>query len=223
MATLTKATAIATADPKYWDCPTLNTEMHLESSLGKPIRLPDSLTEKLGYTWATECEDALLRFFARTTHQQYEHVHRDNSYNHDNDLSSNIVYSIFAPVDCSDWIWCDDVFVVVEEHLGGDVRGNYGDATVYRVDQLGETGFFDVVCGWRAEPISEQYDAEDPELRRLNDRFSIGYSNWPTGDVRDALASKKPAWSDQYGCYVARLESVPFPVKLHPVEPYYCG
>jgi hypothetical protein len=211
----------ATADQRFWDCPTLEATEHLENSLGKPLTLPESLQEKLGMTWATECEEAMLRLFARLTHQQYEHVHRDNTYNSENSFDHNFVFSVFAPVDCSDWLYADDVFVVVEPHLGGDVRGNYGDAVVYRVDNIAESGFLDWVCGWWAEPIAADYDSEWPELQRLNERFEIGYSSWPTGEVQSALASKEPAWSEAHGCYVARLEDVPFPVKLHPTEPYY--
>jgi hypothetical protein len=214
-------TAIATADPRFWENPTLDTEAHLEASLGKPVVLPEALQEKLQTQWATECEDALLRFFARTTHQQYEQVRRDNTYNSENDFSSNFVFSVFTPVDCSDWLYCDDVFIVVETHLGGDVRGNYGDAVVYRVDNVAETGFLDWVCSWWAEPITAEYDNDDAALQRWNEQFSVGYSSWPTGQVREALISKEPAWSERHGCYVGRLEDVSFPVKLHPAEPYY--
>jgi hypothetical protein len=210
---------IATADPKWFDCPTLDTDLHIEESLGSPIELPDHIDSG---DWVSEQEDALLRLFARLTHNQYEQVCRDNTYNGENDLSANFVYSIFAPVDCSEWYYCDDLFITIEKHLGGDVRGKYSSFEVYRVDNVAESSFFDVVVGWYAEPIASDYDSEWSELQRLNERFCIGYSSWPTGEVRDALISKEAAWSEKFGCYVGRLSDVPFPVKLHPQSPYYC-
>jgi hypothetical protein len=224
--TTTLRTETVSADPKYWDCPTLDTDQHISESLGKRLELPESVDSD---QWATEQDEALCRWFARLGHQQYEQVARDNTYNQENDLSANYVYSVFAPVDCSDWLWCDDVFVVIENHLGGDVRGNYGPLAVYRVDQLAETGFFDLVCGWYASPINKdsfcyEADCEHPELQAANDRLSVGYSSHPTSEVRNLLwQGCEPVWSERLGCYVARLADVPFAVCLVPTEPYYAG
>ena len=210
---------IATADPKFWDCPTLDTDSHIEESLGSPIALPDHIDQS---DWVSEQEPALLRLFARLTHQQYEQIHRDNTYNGENDFSANFVFSVFAPVDCSDWLYCDDLFVTIEKHLGGDVRGNYSSFEVYRVDNIAESGFFDWVCGWFASPIATDYDSEYRELQTVNDRICIGYSSWPTGELRENLMPKtEPAWSEKHGCYVARLSDVPFPVCLYPEAPCY--
>lgn len=225
---MTTTTALRTetvsVDPKYWDCPTLDADQHISESLGKRLELPESVDSD---QWATEQNEALCRWFARLGHQQYEQAARDNTYNQENDLSANYVYSVFAPVDCSDWLWCDDVFVVIENHLGGDVRGNYGPLAVYRVDQLAETGFFDLVCGWYASPINSESvsylaDCEHPELQAANNRLSVGYSSHPTSEIRNLLwQGCEPVWSEQLGCYVARLADVPFAVRLVPTEPYY--
>lgn len=217
----------ATADPRWWDCPTLDTDQHLIESLGKPLTMPDRLAESVETGWATEQEDALCRWFARLKHQPYEHVTRDNTYNSENDLSANFVFSVFAPVDRSEWFWCDDVFVVVEKHLGGDVRGNYGPAEVYCADNIGETGFLDWVCGWWASPInpdsvSHLADLECRELGRINDQLAIGWSSHPTSHMRDLLAKGcEPVWSERLGCYVTRFDGVPFATKIEPVGPYY--
>jgi hypothetical protein len=221
--TVMQATEPAAADPRFWDSPTLDTAQHLANSLGEPLELPDSVCEG---DWATEQEPALLRWFARLTHKQYVHQCRDNTYNGENDLSSNFVFSIYAPEGCSDWCWCDDLFVVVECHLGGDVRGNYGPMAVYRIDSIGESGFFDVVCGWYAEPVDQTSadclaKAEDAAIEHFNERCSIGYSGWPTGEARN-LIQGEPVWSDRLGCYIGRIEGALFPVKLHPCAPYYC-
>jgi len=220
---------IVTADPCYWDCPTLDTDGHLEASLGQPLTLPEYLEDAMLSDWATASEDALCRWFARLTHRTYQHVTRDNTYNSENDFSSNFVFSVYAPEDCSDWLWSDDVFVVVETHLGGDVRGNYGPARVYRVDSLAETGFLDWVVGWHASPINQDSvsylaDCECKELQAVNDRICIGYSSHPTSEVREHLwQGTEPVWSDRHGCYVACLADVPFAVRLEPSEPCYGG
>lgn len=211
-------TSIVSADPKYFECPVLDTEQHLKASLGEPLQLPDHIDSS---NWVSDEEPALLRWFARLTSQQYQHNVRDNTYNSDNDLSSNFVFSIYTPVDCADWCYADDVFVTVETHLGGDVRGNYSSFQVYRLNDIADSGFFNWIVAWHAEPISKDYDSELPELQSLNDRFCTGYSRWPTGEVCDNLVSKEPAWSDKIGAYVARLIDVPFPVILRPSEPYY--
>jgi len=153
---------------------------------------------------------------------------RDNTYNSENDFSSNFVFSIFQPEDASDWCYSDDVFVVVETHLGGDVRGNYGPLRVYRVDNIAESGFLDWVVGWYASPINEDSpnylaDCDCRELQAINDRICTGYSSHPTSEVREHLwQNTEPTWSDRLNCYVARFADVPFAVRLQPSEPYYC-
>jgi hypothetical protein len=215
-------------DPRWWDCPALDTEQHIENSLGLPLQLPDHLEDALQAGWASEHAEALQRWFARRTHSTYEQVHRDNTYNSDNDFGSNFVFSVFAPVDSPDWLWAHDIFVVVEIHQGGDVRGNYGPALVYQVDCLAETGFLDWVCGWFASPLNSASenlsgDSDHPELRAANDRLSIGYSSHPTSELRGLLwQGTEPAWSYRHRCHVGRLADVPFPVRLTPTAPYYC-
>lgn len=215
-------------DPKWWDCPTLDTDEHLSESLGQPLTLPENLADVLETGWATEHEDALCRWFARLTHQRYVHVLRDNTYNSENDFSANFVFSVFAPEDCADWVWSDDVFIVVEAHLGGDVRGNYGPARVYRVNNVAESGFLDWVCGWYASPVDTASPdclakQEDATLSRINERLCIGYSSNPTSELRELLfPDTEPVWSERLGCFVARLADVAFPVKLEPIAPYYC-
>lgn len=217
--TLLNPEAIASADPTCWDCPTLDTDLHILNSLGEPLPLPEHIDPG---AWASDQEPALLRWFARETHQQYRQELRDNTYNSENDFSANFVFSIYVPEDCGDWCYASDVFVTVERHLGGDVRGNYGPFSVFRVDNLAESGFLDWVCGWHAEPLPQDADPDWPDLQRWNDRFCIGYSSWPTGELREALASKEPAWCDTRKAWLARLQDVPFPVVLRPEAPYYC-
>jgi len=203
-------TATATVDKHNWDCPCIDTAEHIESTLGQPLELPESIDTG---AWVSDAEESLLAFFKEKTGMDYVHQTRDNTYNSEQDLSSQFVFSIFAPEDCSDWCWSDDVFVVIETHLGGDVRGNYSDFKVYRVDHIGDTGFFDWVCGWYAQPISDRYSHD--ELEDVNSRLSVGYSSNPTSELRDLLEAKtEPAWSDKHGAFVGRLAGIEFPLLL---------
>jgi len=200
----------AFVDQLHWDCPSIDTDGHIESTLGQPLELPESVDAG---AWVSDAEDALLAFFKEETGMDYVHQARDNTYNSEQNLSSQFVFSIFAPEDCSDWCFANDVFVAIETHLGGDVRGNYSDFKVYRVDQLGDTGFFEWVCGWYAQPISERYSQD--ELERVNDRLNVGYTSNPTSELRDLLEAKtEPAWSDKHGAFVGRLAGIAFPVQL---------
>ncbi len=216
--------APAAADPRYWDCPELDSEQHITASLGQPIDLPDYLAEALATDWATEHDEELADHFAMLTGGRYEQFHRDNTYNVESDLSQFYVWSVWAPADCSDWYWANDVFVVVEMGSPGDPRCcGYGPAQIYRVDNLAESGFLDTVVGWFAQPISDHYSDNDPELQTANEWLSIGYSSNPTCQLRSMLAKGcEPKWSDRHGCYVARLRDLDFPVMLLTVAPYYC-
>lgn len=205
---------IVSADPRFWDCPTIDTDSFIAATLGDPLALPDSIDPD---QWATDAEPALLRWFARQTCRQYRQEMRDNTYNGENDFSANFIFSVYIPDDAADGFYQDDTFVVIERHLGGDVRGNYGPLAVFRVDSLADSGFFDWVAGWYAEPLPDDADSEWPELVRWNDRLCVGYSSHPTSELRDALISKEPAWSDRLGAYIGRLADVPFPVILHPI------
>lgn len=205
---------IVSADPRFWDCPTIDADAFIAATLGDPLALPDSIDPE---QWATDAEPALLRWFARQTCRQYRQELRDNTYNGENDFSANFIFSVYVPDDAADGFYQDDTFVVIERHLGGDVRGNYGPLAVFRVDSLADTGFFDWTAGWYAEPLPDDADREWPDLTRWNDRLCVGYSSWPTGELRDALISKEPAWSDKLKAYIGRLSDVPFPVILRPV------
>lgn len=213
-------------DPHYLECCSIDTAGHLEATLGQPLELPDNLDSS---DWVSESEEALCRWFTQLTDKQYEHVTRDNTYNSENDFSSNFVFSVFAPLDCSDWLYSDDVFIVVETHLGGDVRGNYGPFQVFRVDNVAESGFLDWTLGWYAEPINSKavdYLAklEDSELNRANEEMGVGYSSCPSSHLinRLIMPGTTPTWSERLNCWVGRLRDVDFAVKLHPQEPFYC-
>jgi hypothetical protein len=215
-------------DKASFECCALETDQHLLNSLGSPIKLSEHLTERMAEDWAINSEGELTDYLLEITGKEYRQVTRDNTYNNETDLDTFFIYTIYAPVGVSDWCWCDDLFVVVELGSGGDPRYSaYGQAKVYRVDNIGESGFFDMTLGWYAEPIAEDYYSS-PELERINDRLSVGYTSNPTYELESLLMQRKDSkwqkcieWSDKLGCFVGRLLDVEYVVKLHPTEPCY--
>ena len=214
---------LVTVDTRYLECSSLSAEQHVVESLGNPVNLPEELEELLARDYVTEHEGEVLAYLEELTGVAYEHVHRDNTYNHEQDLDSSLLWSVFAPVDCSDWIWANDVFVAVAIHEGGDVRGNYGPDRFYRVDSLAETGFLDVVLSWYLSPIRDQ-DQYESKLEDHNQRLSNGWSNYPFGQLEEILApGSKPAWSEKRQAWMVRVDGIPVPCIVTPEPPYYCG
>jgi len=210
-------------DPKFWYCPSLSSDAHISKTLGEPISLPESID---CHHWVSDCEDELLAHFAELTGELYSFHTRDNTYNSENDFDSEFVFTIAAPCASGDYIYCHDVFVIVEKHLGGDVRGNYGPFAVYRVDNLGDTGFFDWTLGWYVSPVNQERaldQIDTKEIDYLNQQFSAGYSSLPTSQVRGQLLNGvEPTWSERLNCFVARFENLEFVCRLDVCEPYYC-
>ena len=76
-----------------------------------------------------------------------EQVVWDNSYNHEQDLSAQVDYRVFA--DDDDYFYGPCV-VAIRVHRGGDVRGNYAPTVLYRADD-GISGFlYGFRLGWHA-------------------------------------------------------------------------
>ena len=221
MNTLTRE--LVTVDHSYLEWSTLSAEEHVRESLGKPITLPEELEELLNGDYVTQHEDEVLAFLKDLTGREYEAVITDNTYNHEQDLDASILWTAFARVDRSDWLWAEDVFVAVAIHQGGDVRGNYGPDSLYRVDSIAESGFLDVMLSWHLEPIrdSEQYERE---LDRMNERLSQGYASYPYGELEGMLAAgSKPAWSEKRQAWMVKVDGIDVPCTITPQAPYYGG
>jgi hypothetical protein len=218
-------TDLVTIDKRYPECCTLNAAEHIRESLGEPLKLPGSLQGLLNESWANseEAEPDLLQLFALMTGSTYKQVHRDNTYNHESDLDSFFVWSVYADTNCKDWCWRRDVFIVVEMGSGGDPRYSaYGPAQVFRLEDvcLGDTGFFDLVLGWWSEPIRASYDSA--AIDSMNDRIGIGYSSHPYYELENLLYAK-PIWSERRNAFIGRFRGTPYPVTLMPEAPHYGG
>ena len=152
---------------------------------------------------------------------EYRQVWRENTYNQENDLDSFAVVTVYADVDCPDWCWRRDCFVVIETGTGGDPRySTYERARVYRLEDysIGDTSFLHWRLGFWLRPIAERYDSA--KLDPLNDRFSAFYSSYPWGELTDNLEST-PVWSGKRNAFICRPKGIGFPCFVEPVAPYY--
>lgn len=211
-------------DKANYDCCSISVEAHLENSLGYPIDLPPSIREKLDNNWAIECESDLLALFSLMRGYEYEEACRENTCNHESDLDTFFVYSVYAPVGTSDWCWSDNCFVVVEIGAGGDPRySSYVGARVYNLEgvHLAETGFFSWAHGWYARYLGGAIGFDpDPLLESINEKLSPGYSGCPTYELREMCYSD-PVWVEKHRGFVAKVKGASYPMVFTPVEPYY--
>ena len=102
---------------------------------------------------------------------------RDNVYNGENDLSQVYIWEVWTEEEKpSDWIYSENPLVVLHVHTGCDVRGGYSSPLFCR--PRGEYAVaVDHVAGYR---ITESHYETDG----LDERWQVGYSSWPAGEVR---------------------------------------
>jgi hypothetical protein len=217
--------ATVNIDKQSFDFCTIDLESFLEETLGQPLVLTNELEELLCNSWAVECEEDLLEYF-KAQHPDsasYEQVHRDNTYNHESDLDSFFVYTVYAPKGCRDWVWEDGCYVTVEIGGAGDPRYvPYSNAQVYYVSgPLAETGFFNWMIGWVVEPLPRYPELNnDIVLEQLRMELDQGYSSNPTYELREKTFAE-PVWSEKRQGYVARFVNMRQPVVLTPFHYTY--
>lgn len=159
----------------------IDTENFLAATLGEQL---EHAPEFDG--WLVEHEQQMLGWIEdQQDGRRYQCTPVDNTFNHENDFSSEFQFIVFYPEDAGDWIWSEDCYVGIEVHQGGDVRGNYGRIRLYGpVNSLGDCGFFDWVIGWHAT----YRDGEEVEY--LNERAGIGYASNPTCELESHLKTR---------------------------------
>lgn len=183
-------------DTTFPDCTAIDTEAWLKAVLGEEIALGgEELARKMATNWLVEIEADILAAIEQETGVEYEAAALGNVFNGDNDFSDVFQFQVFRPADGTDWVYDDDVYIAVEVHQGGDVRGNYGRVRLYRADNLADTGFLDWVLGW---DVTYSDGTEVP----LNYRFDIGYSSHPLYEMLDHLKGGKLTWSEKRQCFV---------------------
>ena len=158
------------------------TEAWINATLGEEldIELPELVSQfDDGYHgWDNDPE--ILEAINRHAEAEYTEVSRDNVYNHEQDFESVFTFTAYAPINTDEWYYADDVYIAVSVHRGGDPRGNYAPASIYRVDCPEESGFFEWMIGWTIRDL-EGNDL-DPE-----GKFNAGYSQNPTCSLESEL------------------------------------
>lgn len=193
-------------DRNFPEFTAIETEAWIDRVLGKPTAF------ECDGRWLSDQKYRVLEFIENENLGiDYRATEIDNTYNNENDFSSNFQWQVFYPADAGDWLYASDVFVAIEVHQGGDVRGNYGAVRVYRADDLADSGFFDWCLGWSANYSNGE---EVPE----NDRFSIGYSSHPFYEMQRHLKGEwnaKIRWSEKRAAFLAAYGDGRF-VELRP-------
>ena len=187
-------------DKQWPELTAINTELFIKRTIGhnnpEGIELPDVIHDA---EWSDE-SDLIKQFISDRDNTPYKSVYRDNVYNHENDFSDVFVFEVFAPENTSDWCYSDDIYVSVSVHRGGDVRGNYGATRLYRVaDCIAESGFLDWQLGWNVCDLQGNRIDDD-----ITERFAIGYSSYPWGELVNYIPEKTIHWSDKRQSLVGR-------------------
>ena len=221
--------------PKWFDCTSIETKAWLLEVLGKPNQqyqewleekiIEDGISEYAQPCWVQEHEAHILEWLEKTTGNTYAATgHADNTYNHEQSFYDQMIYQVFTPEDDAhgDWYYADDVYVAIQIHRGGDVRGNYGPTMVYGpIDGLAESGFMHWNIGWYVSYL------DDTEVENA-DRFMIGYASNPTYELQEHLTHyscggrypqpdrKEPViiWNEAKQCFLSRMNGRT--VKLFP-------
>ena len=185
-----------------WDA-SINTQAWLTNLFGEPLDLDipneawdnDSMVRGL-------CEDHAS--VEANESIQLVSAMRDNVYNGENDFNQVFTFSVYSTIEDKDeWYFGKDaVYIAVCLHLGGDVRGNYGNVQVFRCDDSDKALYFlDWMIGWHV------IRASDGEPIEQNDRFQIGYAQNPISELESALdgdCDENGEWID--GAFHAKID-----------------
>lgn len=157
---------------------------HTEIATGKDGHDLNKLFEIFAELWPNmNWFEAGERFMIERGYHQHA---RENTYNHESDLSQCFVWELYTKKEEEDdWIWADESVLVVYVHTGADVRGGYSNP-VFLVWDGDYAAPLDIVCQFyvdsgtlHGEPLT------DNERRSIDEKWECGYSQYPFGQVRD--------------------------------------
>lgn len=206
----------------------INTQTHIDTSLGEPVLLPPSIQERLEECdFAEDANEDLILLFSLMKGCKYEQVVRTNTSNYETDFSDFFIYTVYAPAGSSDWLWQRDCFVTVEIGSTGDPRYvGYSVAQVYDLGDnlLAETGLLSNRMSWYARYLPHKEIDENSDeasfLEKTNEELESFYSSNPTYRLGE-LCYADPLWVEKYQGFVARPEGSRFPMIFDPQPPYY--
>jgi len=182
----------------------IDTDAWLAATLGEPIELSDAVEGG----WDNEplvraaCENHSITVDDSREFVEYISAARDNVYNAENDFGTVFTFTVYAPHTTGDWCWDDDCYVAVCEHLGGDVRGNYGGVTLYRPDAaLADCGFLDWNLSWGVERAVRRLDSRNrvavvdwEHEESMSERAAQGYSACPSAELVSMIGHEDGEW-----------------------------
>lgn len=142
-----------------------------------------------------------------------------NTYNHDTNFSDVFQWAFFYPEEAGpDWIYEKHVYVAIEKHRGGDVRGNYGRVQLY--GPVDAPRLYDMQLSWDVRHLNDEPVADA-------DHFEAGYHQCPLSHLMKQLKQKpgrwegttqvavQPRWSEKLQCYLARHKDG-YTIKIKP-------
>lgn len=189
----------------FWVC--IDTEEWIKNRCGEPLEYEG----KGG--WAQEEVSEIEEFLSNLAGCKIVKIDRSegNTYNHESDLESDINFVFFCPEEqAHDWIYANNLYVAIEGHLGGDVRGNYSRVELYGPIQ-GEY-FFDWMLSWDVQ-FSNGEPVED------TGEYSAGYHPHPGWHLARHIKGENPQWSERYQCFVGWHIPTKRVVKILPYFP----
>lgn len=111
----------------------LSFSVSVDDHLSSTLKYSKKLTDKIG-----DDEEALIEM------GYVERAH-DNTYNYSSDFENDIMFKVFDLNKESDYIYSENVVVMVYEHTGLDARAGYKFKGIYRpLEQDGICYFFDM-------------------------------------------------------------------------------
>lgn len=179
----------------------IDTGEWIEERCGEPLEYQS--TDE----WMCDQEENIIEFLQKLTGVEMVAEEAGNPYNHENDFSSMFQYQFYRPAEVTDWIYEKHVYVAIERHHGGDVRGNYGLTRLY--GPVDAPRLFDYMLSWDVRYLS------DDEPVKEADEFEAGYHQHPLHHLMKFIMPKKevdqwgrsapiePNWDEDLQCYLA--------------------
>ena len=189
-----------------WDQLLIDSDWHVAQSFGdKVLELPSYLGDAI-LEDQTGWREKLATYL-----EVNDDENRGYSYfriNTTGDLTSDLSIDCFVSDDHSDQYWTP--FYAVE-------NGKVYDCTD---STIGDCDILDSTIGWF---ICDLEDKELPTECRT-DRYSQDYSDNPTSTLEDdVIKGSTPVWHYGWGCFVGRLKTFAYPVKMYPETATYSG
>lgn len=164
----------------------IDTEALIEATLE-----PDPMMQAAWEEWLDSRDDNTDSLIEFMEHMGFAHRGADNTYNNENDLSSEFYFNAFTTSDSSDWIYDKHLILAVCVHQGGDVRGNYDGPTFYRPggSSCDDLQWLEWVASWgftRGHDVNGEA-LDNDQLMELSEEYQYGYTSNPSYHLNEAV------------------------------------